>query len=384
MSPSASRPAPLPAGVSLAVTGDLQLNRPLVGQRTPAPATAAVYDLLRGADLAFANLETPLTNRGAPADKLITFRADPHLAPELAAVGIGVVTIANNHALDYGVEGLRDTLGAVRDAGVPVVGGGETLEESFRPATLEARGVRAAFLGIACTLPPGFAATAERPGIAPIRVHSRYVMDAEALLEQPGTAPFVETVAMAADVERAVTAVRQAREAAGIVVVGIHWGVPHGFVAAFQDPIAQYQSPLAHRLVEAGATVVVGNHPHVLHGMEWYRGALIMYSLGNFLFHRLAPGSAVGLHREYPPYRWHSLRSRVNRLSCLPLIRLATDGPAGVELVPLVLNEFGEPEVAEGDVAAEILTLLDDLCRPFRTGVDITGCRGRLQAGPPE
>ncbi len=365
--------------IILALTGDLQLSHSLVrGAQDPAEETTRVYELLRRAKLTFANLETPLTRRGHTADKLIAFRADPALAGELAAIGVDVVTVANNHGLDYGLEGLRDTLAALNESGVASVGGGETVTEAMAPRMLEAADFVVAFLGFSCTLPAGFAASDDRPGIAPIRIFTRYVIDSDALLEQPGTAPYVETRSDAGDVERALAAVRLAREGADLVVVGIHWGVPHGFVAPFQDALAEYQRPLGHALVEAGADVVVGHHAHVLHGMEWYQGRLIFYSLGNFLFHRLAPGAPLGVTRDYPPYKWKSLRSRINRLSCLPLITVGSDGPRAVELVPLVLGDMGEPRTAAPDEAQEILALLDELSRPTGTRVEAAAERGRL------
>ncbi|MBM3449678.1 MAG: CapA family protein [Armatimonadetes bacterium] len=376
----------MPPRCTVAVTGDLQLSRPLAREGADAPeaATAAVYARLRAADLTFANVETPLSHEPAGGDKLVAFAADPGLAPQLRAIGVDVATLANNHALDCGAQGLHDTLTALAGAGIATVGAGASINEAFAPHIAIAHGLRVAFVGLSGTLPPGSAATADRPGIAPIRVYTRYVIDAESLLEQPGTAPYVETGSEVADVARAADAVRRAKAAADLVIVGMHWGVPAGFVAPFQDAVAEYQPPLAHALVEAGASVIVGNHAHVLHPIAFHRGAVIFYSLGNFLFHRLRPTNAVGLRRDYPPYSWKSLRSRANRLSALPVLTLDADGVRAVEIVPLMLTTDGEPAIAEGAVATEILTMLDETSRAFGARIEARGVVGHAVPTAPD
>lgn len=370
-------------GFWMAATGDLMMNRPLLrsGDEAPGAATQGVYDLLREADLSFVNLEVPLTNRGVSADKLVTFRADPSVAADLRGIGTDVVTFANNHAFDFGLEGLQQTLETLDSAGIPRVGAGMDLDEALRPAVLTASGLKVAFLGMATTLPAGSSARVGRAGIAPIRVFTNYVIDSEALDETPGTAPYVQTQMMEEDVATVCDAVRAAREQADVVVVGIHWGVPHGFVAPFQDPLATYQRPLAHALIDAGASAVVGNHAHILHGVEWYRGAPILYCLGNFLFHRLASGTPVALRRNFPPYSWKSLRSPINRMTAVARVRFGGSGQAeAVEIVPAIINSLGEPELAPPDQGEEILAMLDDLSRPLGAAVRRQGERGYIEA----
>jgi len=242
-----------------------------------------------------------------------------------------------------GPTGLHDTLTALDAAGLPHVGAGLDLEASFEPAALDSRGLRVAFLGIACTLPGGFAAGPDRPGVAPIRIFSRLVIDAVSMDENPGMSPYVETVPMPGDVERAAEAVGRARSDADVVVVGIHWGVPNGWAAQTQDELATYQRPLGHALVDAGADAVIGHHPHALHGVELYRGRPIFYSLGNFLFHSLLAADPQ-LSRSYPPYRWTSLRSEVNHHGGVAKLTWSAAGePVQVELRPVWLDEAGEP-----------------------------------------
>jgi len=366
--------------VTVVLTGDLMLNRPISGGRT---ASAALWSLFAGADLVFVNLECPLTARVAPADKVVAFRSDPALAADLREAGVDVATLANNHMFDQGPDGMFDTIAALREAGVAPVGAGASLPEALAPAVLEAGGMKVAFVGVATTLPVGSAAAPDRPGLAPVRVTTSYVADAAGLDETPGIAPFVETRAWPGDVEAAAAAVMAAKRTADACIVGIHWGVPNGWVAQFQDPLATYQRPLAAVLVRAGADVVVGHHPHVLHGIEVIDGRPVFHSLGNFLFHTLRVGAQPALRRPDPPYSWRSLRSRVNLDSAVAVVTLAA-GAAGVEvadveIVPVLINDAGDPELAAGDDAARILATLNDLSAPLGARIAADGGRGHLR-----
>lgn len=363
--------------LTIALTGDLMLEHPIVhGGRSPG--SARVWEVFAAADLVFVNLECPLTARGAPADKHVAFRSDPALAGELRAAGIDVVTLANNHMFDYGPDGMFDTIDALAGAGVAAVGAGRTLADALAPAVRTAAGVHAAFVGLACTLPVGSGAAPDRPGIAPIRVTTSYVIDGTAVDETPGIAPFVETRAWPGDVDAATAAVAAAKRAADVCVVGIHWGVPHGFVAQFQDVLAAYQRPLARTLVEAGADVIVGHHAHMLHGIEAVAGRPVLYSLGNFLFHVLRVGTQPTLRRTDPMYLWRSLRSKTNLDSAVALVSFEDGRPVVVELVPVVINAAGDPELAEGESAARILATLADLSAPLGARLAVAGARGRL------
>lgn len=363
--------------ITVALVGDLMPQRPFLGQ----PRTRGsedVFSLFKDADLVLANLECPLTTRGAPADKLIAFRSDPALARELSAAGVGVVTLANNHMMDHGLEGMYDTLEALANAGVAGVGAGRNLAEALAPAIREVCGVRVAFLGVATTLPVGSAAASNRPGIAPIHVTTSYVVDPTSLDETPGIAPTVETRAWPVDIDRVTDAVADAKSKAEVCIVGIHWGVPNGWVAQFQDPIATYQRPLARALVEAGADTVVGHHPHVLHGIEMIEGRPVFYSLGNFLFHTLRVGMQPALRRPDPPYSWRSLRSPVNLDSAVALVTFAGGRASRIDIVPVLINDTGDPELAAGSDASRILKMLSDLSAPLGTQLAVEGGRGHV------
>ena len=251
-------PEPLPAlptltpppTITLVAVGDVMLARDLVvlmdrhGSTYPFERVAPI---LAGADIAVANLEGTFTERGTPADKTYVFRTPPRHAVGLARAGIDVVSLANNHTLDYGSAGLRDTIAALDSAGIAHSGAGESDVAARRPAILEVRGLRIAFLSYAATGD----AVAAALGVAGVAW---------------GT---VETIS---------EDVRRAAEQADVVVVSLHAG------NEYADEPSSTQQSLAQAAVEAGAMVVLGHHPHVLQRWELGRPWLIAYSLGNFVF----------------------------------------------------------------------------------------------------
>jgi len=249
LSPSPPTPTPSPT-ISLVATGDLMLARDLV---TLMDRHGAMYPfehvapILADADITVANLEGTFTEGGSPADKKYVFRTPPRDAAGLALAGIDVVSLANNHALDFGPEGLRDTIAALDAVGIAHSGAGENDAAARRPAIMEVRGLRIAFLS--------YAATADATPAAP---------DADGVAWGA-----VETIRE--DVMRA-------RGQADLVVVSLHAG------NEYEDEPSATQRLLAQAAVEAGATLVLGHHPHVLQGWEFRGPSFIAYSLGNFVF----------------------------------------------------------------------------------------------------
>ncbi|WP_244863568.1 CapA family protein [Paenibacillus cisolokensis] len=206
-------------------------------------------------DLTAGNLENPITKRGTPAeDKQYVFKGRPESLDALKEAGFDVVSVANNHTLDQGVVGLLDTIDYLDEAGIRHMGGGRNEEEAYRPAVLEAQGVKVAYLGFSRVLPVvEWKATKEREGLAE-----------------------------AYDSTRALEAIRKAKEDADLIVVMVHWGRER------VDHPVEHQKVLAKQFIDAGADLVIGSHPHVLQGFERYKGKWIAYSLGNFIFNMTA------------------------------------------------------------------------------------------------
>ncbi|MFC5950293.1 CapA family protein [Pseudonocardia lutea] len=347
--------------MKIVLVGDTVLARP--------PAARPDRPALTG-DVVIANLEAPLVDRDHPTEKEMTIRLPTSAAHPLRAMGIDVVSLATNHALDHGVEGLLSTLGALDRAGIRHAGGGRTLTDADAGVVVEAAGGRLAVLSFCATLPPGANATATRPGIAPLRVDQSFALDGTLLHEQPGTPPFVRSIAQEPDVRRVEQRVREARAEADRVVVCLHWGVPFAYLPPNQGPLAQYQQALGRRLIDAGADVVAGTHPHCLHPVERWNDGLILYSLGNFLFHTgevQQPDTFFGL-----PYRASRLfEGRPWFDSAVFEVNLPAGGQPRLRLVPIVLDALGEPQVAGTADARRIRTLVEECSREIDPGVRV-------------
>lgn len=315
-SPAGTKPG---ATVTLLAAGDVMLGRSL-GDGIRAHGTdwpwQNVRDVLSAADLTFVNLESPLTTAEGALRKDFVFRGPLEGAKGLAAAGVDVVSLANNHALDYDFRGLQDTWTALNAAGVRYVGSGDAVATAYAPTVLERNGLRIAFLAYVNTPPDSgtgfdlsaYEATADRPGVA-----------------------WLSPATVAADVAAA-------KRSADIVVVSMHTGDEYG------DQANLLQMSAAHSAIEAGADLVLGHHPHVLQGLESYKTGLIAYSLGNFVF-----------DFDEVDYAQPGLPSA---LSAVLEVRLSREGVATCRIMPVVIDDDGRPRRAEGEEADRVLTRL--------------------------
>jgi len=360
--------------VRIVVLGDLNLG----DLRMQFGETDAIWGFLNDADVVLANLEAPLAASGTRADKPSTHRADPSTVHELKRLGVDAVALANNHSMDYGTDGLVETLRALDTVGISHAGAGLNREEAAAPARLVTGGLNIAFLSFACTVPAGAAATEERPGIAPIRVTTHYVVDGAVVLEQPGSAPYVATELLEADVETAVSKVHYAAANADFVVVYLHWGVVPLWMPSIQGALADYQRPLGHRLVAAGADLVVGTHSHVPQGVEVFAGKLIAYGLGDFVSHPSASAS-WDLSRPGPSYAASPIQRRSWRPRSGALLSMTAEAHAirRAEFVPYTLDDVVEPHRALGSDAQAILRLMRE-ASPYEGDLAVDGDVGRI------
>jgi poly-gamma-glutamate synthesis protein (capsule biosynthesis protein) len=290
--------------------------------------------VLRDTDVVFGDLEMPLSTLGVPRDKAIAFHGAPELTAELARFGFSVLSLANNHSMDYGWEALDDTMRGLDAEGIAHVGAGSDLEAAERPVTVDARGSRIGFVAWTCLLPVGSAAGRARPGHAPIRVHTSYEVDAGTQMEEPGNPPLVRTRTDDADLERALARVTDVRRNVDFLAVSIHWGYGAG------ELLAEYQQPLGRALIDAGADVVLGNHVHAVHGIEAYRGRAILYSPGNFLAQQPREGlspRAIGILDE------------MSHDGYVARIDVGAGGGYTVRAVPTVTDADGLPIRAHGE-----------------------------------
>ncbi|HVY26203.1 MAG TPA: CapA family protein [Polyangiaceae bacterium] len=273
--------------VTISFVGDILLDSKAGKALSRGEDRFAPTAALLKADISVGNLECPVATVGAAVDKIYTFRAAPSTLPRLHQY-FDAVSIANNHSGDYGPEAFQETLTRLRAEGLPYFGGGRSLAEAHEPLLLKKRGLTVALLGYDDFHPRSFEATPERAGVA-----------------------WAEDEQMALDISRARAA------GADVVLPFLHWGWENE-----PEPCAR-QRELARRLIDAGASAVIGAHPHVTQGTEMYRGRPIIYSLGNFMFDLLdQPENALG---------WQ-LRLVVNRR-----------GVASFSTTPVRIDDEGTP-----------------------------------------
>ncbi|WP_113704130.1 CapA family protein [Nonomuraea lactucae] len=310
--------------ITVALAGDTMLGRGVAERFTGHPEvddffSAEVRDHLAEADFFLLNLECCLSARGSPwraPGKPFHFRAPPQAADLLAALGVGCVTLANNHALDYGYEALRDTCEHLRRAGIQWLGAGEDAARARRPADVDVRGVRVGIVAFS-DHPSDFAATSRRPGIA----HADLTREVPAWVG--------ETIAAL-------------RERDDVVLATPHWG-PN----MVRRPLP-YVRRAADALVKAGATLVAGHSAHVFHGAA----PGVLFDLGDF----------IDDYAVHPSAR--------NDLGMLWLVTLEPPGPARLRAVPLKLD-YTRTRLARGDDWRQVRDRFTEACAELGTHVQV-------------
>jgi len=238
---------------TLLFVGDIMLSREVGEQikkrgdpRYPFLKTA---EILNSADLTVGNLEGPISNRGENQGSPYSFRADPKIIEGLKFAGFDILSLANNHILDWGRKALEDTILNLNESGIETVGAGKNYTEANRPLIKEVNGIKFTFLSYT-NLNPGSEATDSAAGISNF------------------------------DLEEAAAKIGLFKKLkiAGFIVVLFHWG------DEYQIHSNSNQREMAHQLIDAGADLIIGHHPHVIQEIENYHGKWIAYSLGNFVF----------------------------------------------------------------------------------------------------
>ncbi len=304
-----STATPAPSPVTLMAVGDIMLGR-TVGEQIleegPQIVFADVQTLLSTADILAGNIECAITDRGEPEAKSYTFAAPPISAQALGLAGFDIAILGNNHALDYGQAGIAQTQQLLSEQGVATVGFG-IAGQAAGPLVIEKNGLRIAFLSYV-DVPREYLGFDTRDWIA------------------TDTTPGIAW----ADVDNIQAGVSAARQQADVVIVFIHFGYEGN-----ELPV-RFQRDAAVAAIDAGAAAVIGSHPHLLQHVEEYHGALIAYSLGNFVFDDF----------DMPE----------NRSAILRLI-LDQNGLVSYDWFPVVIVD-GLPQPATAEQTAEILRML--------------------------
>ena len=300
--------APLPA-IRLAAVGDINLDRSpayiITTTGDLAYPLSLVKPVLEAADFAMGNLETALGDIGEPAAKVYPFRSPPVAAQSLALGGLDLVSLANNHAMDYGPQALLQGIGLLRDAGVATVGAGENLAAAHAAHVVDIDGLTVGVLGYVNV---------------PVEGSTHFdTRSWTAANDSPGLA-WGDPETIRADVAAL-------NESVDLTVVLLHSGYEY-----IEEP-SEEQVAAARAAVDAGADLVIGHHAHILQGVHRYGEGVIVYGMGNFLFDIDGPRETAILN-----------------------VWLDQNGVRQLELVPAIIQEHGQPRLAEAWEAAPILS----------------------------
>ena len=292
----------VPATITVTAVGDMTFSSSvgsLVSRRGANAPFSSARRYLNGADVTVGNLETPLSRRGrAVPGKTFTFRGSPSVSRGLAWAGFDLIGQGNNHARDFGALALRDTVSGLNRAGIAHAGAGANRSAAFKPAIIERNGAKIAYLSYSQIGPSSFAATSRHSGTA-------YTTNLSSVKRQ----------------------IAAAHKQADYVIVSFHWGVERSY-----RPTSS-QVRFGRAAIDAGADAVLSHHPHVIQGVEYYRGKLIAYSLGNFVF---SPGSTAG----------HD--------TMILTMQLSPAGVSDVSARAMFIDGAGRPTLARGRNASRI------------------------------
>lgn len=346
----------------LTATGDIVIRHRLFDERGVLhPDYADTLDYLRQSDLVWGSCEVQFARQGYRTDAPIAYLADPAIAGDLGRAGFDIMTVATNHTCDFGPAAFLETLGHLEVAGITPVGGGRTIDEATTPKVVTAAGRRIGFLAVSCLVPPDYAATEARPGIAPLRVDQWAELHPILLATEPGAPLAVRSRVRSEDLARLVEAIRALRPRVDYLVVSVHWGYGRG------DPQAEYQRPLGHAIIDAGADLVLGNHPHSPAGLETYLGRPILYSLGNHIAQQ-DWANATPVQRD--------IFAQIDPWSLVSRITFGAGGIQSIEFRATECDAQGMPNlIAKEEAARPILDRFRRLSETMGTSIEIDGLK---------
>jgi len=310
----------------------------------PELAFEKVAARLRGADIAFCNLEGALSDRGKMAvGRDSAWKSPPRMIDGIKAAGFNIVSVANNHVMDYGPDPLIDTLSLLDKNGIAHIGAGINIHEARKPAILEKKGCRIAFLGYSTDVnQPGrrFPASETKPGIIPIRVFALFA------------SPHVNLE----DMEMMEEDIKEAKKNSDMVVVSQHFSISVGG----SHTLAPHQEAMARGAIDAGAELVLGHGPHALQAFEVYKSKAIIYNMGNFVVDR-----------------------DTDVLDSIIVYAAISDKKVKkVSFSPVRINDRGQPEVVsfQSKSGERIKNLLQKITKRQHTEITFSGDEGILLA----
>ena len=342
------------ADVKLALVGDL-----ILGEPDPDFFFAEVRETLRARDLVIGHIEVPHTRRGRELSfDVPAVPSDPDHLAALSRAGFQLATLAGNHIYDYGREGIEDTIAGLAAAGIESCGAGLDLAQARKPALLERNGISVGVLSYNCVGPRESWAGEQKPGCAFLRVMGADGRDNPG----PGVAESLVASADPHSLRALQEEVAQLAARVSCVIVALHKGIVHT-----PATLAGYERPLAHAAAEAGASLVVSHHAHILRGIEQVGACPIFHGLGNFVTVTRALNlddanparRAWALKRRqvfgftpdpnYPTYPFHPEAKHALIADC----RIDARGRVSAGYLPCWIQPSGRPEVLGRDTRGQ-------------------------------
>ena len=308
--------------IILSAVGDLAIHgqyNAYVEEHGPLFAFQEAASFLNDSDIVFGNLESVLSAAGKPhTDKRLILKGNPLFIDGLEYAGFNVLSLANNHSFDFGVEAFQEMRSLLKKKKIEIVGAGKNLYEARRPRIIECRGLRLLFLAYSDFDTNGYN---------------------EALPDKPGIAPL--------DLQMIKDDIKKNSDTADCVIVSLHWGTE------FSHYPSPKQVQTAKQIIDSGAKIIIGHHSHVLQGIELYNGGVIAYNLGSFMM-----SGPSGTYR-------YQLQEN-NRESIIFKCDISKDAISNVDIIPTWLNNKLQPTVCEGKKRDDILTKLKLLSAKVR------------------
>lgn len=329
--------------ITLTAVGDIMLGggvEALIKQYGAEYPFQHVATILKNSDITFANLESPLTDENNKAvwdytkilDKPIEIdgkvfssvycKSIPEAVKGLTYAGIDIVSIANNHIMDYGATGLLDTIKALSESNIKFIGAGKHINDARKPVILQVKDVKVGFLAYSDV----YIASKKRPGVAPTK--------------------YIEK-----DIEKL-------KDEVDVVVISIHQGMD------IADYPLSNEVQMMHSIIDSGVDLILRHHPHVVQGVEHYKKGAIVYSLGNFVFdYTIDP-------------LWKDLTKA--RESMIFRCKFSKEGIVETDTIPVVINNHFQPEIPSGDDKNRIMARIEKLSSNITNNND-SGLRGKIQ-----
>ena len=329
-----------------------------------------VTGVLSQGDVTFCHLEVNLSNRGVgPHGKEVA--RNPKIAAAMKEAGFDVVSFAGNHCLAAGIDAFHDTIKYLKEQKFQVIGVGNNIEEARRPAIVNCKGTRIAFLDYNSILEEGSRAEVNRPGCASLRAWTLYEPIEPS---QPGTPSRAHTFPYRDDLSAMVEDIKKAKTQADLVIVSMHSGI-HMTPAV----IAGYQKDYARAAIDSGADLILQHHAHILKGIEVYSGKVIFYGLGNFavelhfMTKEWAEIPAVKEVRrslnpdwnppypDYPSFPFPPDSRKTIIAKCI----ISNKAISKVSFLPAYIDKKGEPEilVSKDERFGEVLRYMKEISR---------------------